>query len=113
MGNVLTIHDMRARDFINNINRLVKDSFGRGFYGNWVRDYSVDEDFLAKKNDELGTIAKEHWFSCKLTEAGEFKDENGAVIEIEESFIHQAEKYARLYERYIGGYVDIIPRQSL
>ncbi len=113
IGNKTLINKIkREGNNLNQINKLVKESFGRGFYGNWDNHIDVLCADSIKKIDIPNQIAKRCWYPIPyLFEhwiyAGEFKNSDGSSLLVYPKFKNQAEKYSELYKNLTGKDVTI------
>ena len=101
---------------LNLINRLVRESFGFGFKGNYDLDclYSseIDEPLIIQKN-RLEGILRRWWLPIPnffefIDYAGRFVTSDGSKLEIGKKYREAANKYAELYEKEFGKKVEII-----
>ncbi len=102
-------------EFVNNINGLIRYSFGKGFFGDWDSIGSVIWAGIGgymKRGNELNIIAKRPWYADLVLgdgyiEAGEFIRKDGTELNISKKFLLNAELYAEFYESKFGNPVKI------
>jgi len=88
------------------VNKLVKKSFGRGFFGN----HSPIIDPLCAdqiRGNEVDGIAKRTWLPIPwLWEnyvcAGQFTSKDGSSLEVFPNYINKAKEYGALYKKETG-----------
>ena len=90
------------------VNRCVRESFGKRFFGDWdVFKRVVYENYGYVRGDSPQMIAEHHFWLADPKLAGYFEGRNPTKVRIKREYLPKAEKNKELYERESGEKVEI------